>query len=262
MRPILLAGGLLLFAAPAAAQSLAARITGAPDGEVRLAFGARPGVCGDGVRTIRNGERHRSVTVSDEDDEWQDGDCPCEPGPVRVSLTVRDHRVTRVRTAVGGGWRTPAKSPLDLGVVPVRQAVTALLGIAADPDQPAGDRAIFPATLADSVEVWRDLLRLARNDRLPRDVRRQAVFWLSQAAGDSATAGLADLAAKDSDDREVRRQAVFALSQRPRDEGVPALIRVARTNRDPEIRRTALFWLGQSDDPRALNLFEELLVKR
>jgi hypothetical protein len=28
---------------------------------------------------------------------------------------------------------------------------------------------------------------------------------------------------------------------------------------DPELRRTALFWLGQSNDPRAIDLFEEIL---
>jgi hypothetical protein len=28
---------------------------------------------------------------------------------------------------------------------------------------------------------------------------------------------------------------------------------------DPELRKTALFWLGQSEDPRALGLFEEIL---
>lgn len=51
----------------------------------------------------------------------------------------------------------------------------------------------------------------------------------------------------------------LALSQRSNDEGVPALIRIARTNPDPELRKTALFWLGQSEDPRALDLFEEIL---
>jgi hypothetical protein len=40
---------------------------------------------------------------------------------------------------------------------------------------------------------------------------------------------------------------------------VPVLIRIARTNPHPELRRKALFWLGQSEDPRALSLFEELL---
>jgi len=59
----------------------------------------------------------------------------------------------------------------------------------------------------------------------------------------------------------VRESAAFALSQRPHDEGVPALIRIARENPDPELRKKAIFWLGQSDDPRALALFEELLTK-
>ena len=61
------------------------------------------------------------------------------------------------------------------------------------------------------------------------------------------------------EDIEIRKQAVFALSQRPTEEGVPALIRIARTNRHAELRKTALFWLGQSEDPRALTLFEEIL---
>jgi HEAT repeat protein len=55
---------------------------------------------------------------------------------------------------------------------------------------------------------------------------------------------------------------VFALSQRPSKEGVPALIEIAKSNRDPEIRKNALFWLGQSHDPRALALFEEILSRR
>jgi len=55
------------------------------------------------------------------------------------------------------------------------------------------------------------------------------------------------------------QEAIFALSQRSPDEGVPALIRIARTSKDSELRKTAPFWLGQSEDPRALDLFEEIL---
>jgi hypothetical protein len=52
---------------------------------------------------------------------------------------------------------------------------------------------------------------------------------------------------------------VFALSQLPRDESVTRLIDVARNNRNREVRRQAMFWLGQSNDPRALRFFEEIL---
>jgi len=59
----------------------------------------------------------------------------------------------------------------------------------------------------------------------------------------------------------VKRKAVLALSQLPKDEGVPKLIEVAQTNRNLEVRKQAMFWLGQSNDPRALEFFEKVLTK-
>ena len=52
---------------------------------------------------------------------------------------------------------------------------------------------------------------------------------------------------------------LFALQQLPDGEGVPMLIQVARNNRNPAVRKQAMFWLGQSNDPRALAFFEEVL---
>jgi hypothetical protein len=46
----------------------------------------------------------------------------------------------------------------------------------------------------------------------------------------------------------------------PQDEGVPKLIEVATTNHNPEVRKQAMFWLGQSNDPRALAFFEKVLA--
>jgi HEAT repeat protein len=94
-----------------------------------------------------------------------------------------------------------------------------------------------------------------------KKTRRNAIFWLGQAAGEAATVGLDSITQDQRQDQEVREAAIFALSQRPKDEGVPALIRVAKSNRDPELRKKALFWLGQSEDPAALALFEELLTQ-
>ena len=67
----------------------------------------------------------------------------------------------------------------------------------------------------------------------------------------------------DADDVDVtvKESAVFALSQSPHDEGVPALIRIARSHDSPWVRKKALFWLGQTNDPRAIALFEELLSR-
>jgi len=54
---------------------------------------------------------------------------------------------------------------------------------------------------------------------------------------------------------------VFALSQLPHDEAVPKLIEVARNQRNPQVRKQAFFWLGQSGDPRALAFIEQTLLQ-
>ena len=141
------------------------------------------------------------------------------------------------------------------------EAATWLLSLAEHETERIRGDVILPAVLADSTEAWPVLLRIAKNQQVRNDTRKQAVFWLSQEAGEAATRGLAELVQDDDEDREIRKQAVFALSQLDNDRGVPELIKVARTHRDPQIRKNAIFWLGQSEDPRAIALFEELLTK-
>lgn len=44
-------------------------------------------------------------------------------------------------------------------------------------------------------------------------------------------------------------------------EGVPLLINLVKTNKNPAVRKQALFWLGESRDPRALDFLEQILTK-
>ena len=244
---------------------LADRVAAAPDGEVRFSFATRAGVCGNGRNVISfecdDGScgRHRISSGNYYDD---DGGCPCEPGPARVALEKRGGQIVRLRTYVGGAWRAAGDARVtDLGAVPAITAARYLLDLAERSPGDAGHDAVFPAVLADSVTPWPDLLRLARASAVPRKTQRSAVFWLGQAAGEAATRGLTELVDDSSVDLAVKESAVFALSQLRRDEGVPALIRIARTHASPSVRKKALFWLGQSDDPRALALFEEILTQ-
>lgn len=237
------------WALPARAQDLRSRVEGAPDGIVRLSYAAKEGVCGNGrnITTHRRGDR----------DGWESD---CDDGPVRVALEVLGGRVRDVRTYVGGRWRNVERRVTDLGSVGARDASAYFLSLA-EREGVRGD-VVLPAILADSSETWPTLLRIAKNENASRENRKHAVFWLSQEASEAAAEGLTEIAEDDDDDQEVRKQAVFALSQLPRERGVPALIRVAKTNRDPAVRKSAIFWLGQSNDPRAIELFEELLVRR
>lgn len=252
------------LAATLSGQALTDRILAVREGTVRLSFGVRFGICGDGETFIRDRSRGENNITSFDDGNsrwtgrgWRDR--PCEPGPARIAITKSGGEITRMRLYVGGDWQSTSGSVTDLGMVSAPLAAKALVALAARSYN--ADKAIFGAIIADSAVVWPDLLALAKDTRARNDTRKNAVFWLSQAAGDEATKGLAGLAEDDDENREIREQAVFAISQLKNDEGVPVLIRIAKTNPDPKIRRKALFWLGQSDDPRALRLFEEILTK-
>lgn len=239
---------LTALSAPLQGQSLADRAQ-VRNGEVRLSFATRPEVCGSG----------RNIHVVHSTDDWESD---CAHGPARVVLEWRNGALVDVDTYVGGRWRAAGAGVVDLGMVPAPAAADLLLDLAARVTGNAGDDLIFPATIADSAEVWPRLIGLARNDRVPRATRKNAVFWLGQAAGDRAVADLGGLVSDENEDREIQEQAVFALSQLRNGGGVPSLLEIARTHRDPKIRKTAMFWLGQSNDPRAIALFEEILRGR
>jgi hypothetical protein len=235
------------FVLPAtlAAQHLEQRVSAVSSGAVRLSFPAKPGVCGNGTNNI---------SLREGDADWTSD---CEQGPVRVSLRLWDHQVVGLRTYVGGHWRR-ASGTTDLGMVRPEEAAAYFLALAAGARELDGDP-LLPATLADSVTIWPSLLHIARSASLPVSRRRAAVFWLSQAAESAAGLALDSVVDDPTGDREVRKDAVFALSQRNPADGVPHLIHIVKANPDPELRKTALFWLGQSDDPRAVDLFEEIL---
>jgi hypothetical protein len=237
----------LAASAALSAQPLADRAQ-VRDGQVRFSYASRPEVCGSG----------RNIHVVRSTDDWE-GDC--EHGLARVMLTWRDGALVDVDTYVGGRWRAAGQNVVDLQTVSAPEAAHLLLDLAERVTGSAADDLVFPATIADSVEVWPRLLTLARSDRVPAATRKNAVFWLGQAAGERAVAGLEELAEDANGNRDVQESAVFALSQLDDGAGVPSLLDVARTHPDPKIRKSAMFWLGQSNDPRAIALFEEILKR-
>ena len=235
------------------------RVSTVQDGTVRLTYRARAGVCGSGQNMSFNwSERGSSSRTSKRAAEWES---ECEPGPVRVAIDVAGGKVIGLRYYVGGRWRSTPADVTDLGAVGAADAAKYFMTLASSEDGKIGREAIVPAVIADSAEVWPQLLTLARDDRRPRATRTQAVFWLGQAASD-ATGALEELTADEKEDMDVREQAIFALSQRPKDEGTPVLLKIARGTGSPRLRKKAIFWLGQSGDPRALAYFEEVLSRR
>ena len=129
-----------------------------------------------------------------------------------------------------------------------------------DPSDKVRDKAAFGLSVSKVPSALPALIAAAKTDTSTR-VRGQALFWLAQKAGKEAVATITDAIDRDPE-TDVKKKAVFALSQLPKDEGVPRLIDVARNNRNPEVRKQAFFWLGQTKDARALQFFEEILLKK
>jgi hypothetical protein len=238
------------------AQSVASRVANARDGKVRFTFAPKPGVCGNGNSISRNSSNHMNWSSNESPDVTYEEEC--SHSPVRIVLSVNSGKVTKLRTYVGGQWRA-TEATTDLGALSTRDATSYLIEVAKSDDGRVGQEAILPLTLADSVNVYPAIASIARDASRPKSTRQQATFWLGQAAADVVAPDREY--GKASDDEEIKKQAVFALSQRRREESVPFLIQVAKNNKDAEVRRSALFWLGQTGDPRAVDLFAEILSK-
>ena len=72
---------------------------------------------------------------------------------------------------------------------------------------------------------------------------------------------LKDVVYKDNN-REIQEQAVFALSQLPKDEGIPKLIKIGKSHPSLKVRKKAIFWLGQTEDSRAVDALVEIVQKK
>jgi hypothetical protein len=128
-----------------------------------------------------------------------------------------------------------------------------------DPSDNFRKKALLGFSQSEEPEALRELISLAHNDPSSQ-VRSQALFWLAQKGGRKEAEQITD-AIENDPENEVKKKAVFALSQMPRDQGVPLLINVAKTNKNPIVRREAIRWLGFSNDSRALDFIEQILTK-
>lgn len=122
----------------------------------------------------------------------------------------------------------------------------------------AKDKIIFSIsqTRNDGNDQW--LLDQAVNTKNSMEIRKQALFW----AGQTGSVDMARLGAlyDKATETEFKNQVIFVLSQRSKSpEAVDKLIDIAKNEKDRELRKQAIFWLGQSHDPRALKALQELI---
>jgi HEAT repeat protein len=99
----------------------------------------------------------------------------------------------------------------------------------------------------ESVDILLDLAH--RNPDPDPEVREQAVFWLHQVRTPEALDALESILAE-SDDGELQERAIFAISQRGGDQRAVEILRsyAERSDVPRDLRENAIFWIGQNPD--------------
>jgi hypothetical protein len=107
----------------------------------------------------------------------------------------------------------------------------------------------------DGNERW--LMDLAMNDQESIDVRKKALFHAGQMRG-VPVQDFVDLYDR-MRSRELKEQLIFVYSQRREREVVDKLMDIVRKEQDKKLRDSALFWLGQSKDPRVVQFLLDII---
>jgi len=119
------------------------------------------------------------------------------------------------------------------------------------------ERVLFSISQMHGEEPGRWLLEIASDDKEPLELRKRALFWAGQRSSSDLTTftGLYDRMSS----REMKEQLIFVYSQRHEAAAVDKLLEVAQKEPDRELRKKAIFWLSQSNDPRVAKFLEDIL---
>jgi HEAT repeat protein len=104
-------------------------------------------------------------------------------------------------------------------------------------------KAVFALSEAHDGRGVKALIRIAEKAKNV-DTRKEAVSWVGRKTQSEETIKSLEAIALNDPHRDVREKAVFALSEVRGERGVKALIRIAQTAKDADMRKRAISWLG------------------
>ncbi len=101
------------------------------------------------------------------------------------------------------------------------------------------------------------LMDVAQNEQESLRIRKSALFHAGQMRGNP----IQDFVTMYDriSNFEMKEQLIFVFSQRRDREAVDKLIDIARKEQDKRLKERAIFWLGQSKDPRAAQVLLEII---
>jgi hypothetical protein len=119
------------------------------------------------------------------------------------------------------------------------------------------DKTIFAVSQIGGADNLNWLMDLAVNEQESVDMRKKALFWAGQ-SDDVSLERLTGLYDR-MKNRDMKEQMIFVYSQRHEGAALDKLIDIAKHDTDPELRKKAIFWIGQSHDPKAAQYLQEVI---
>lgn len=119
------------------------------------------------------------------------------------------------------------------------------------------EKVIFSLSQMGGTDNYRWLMDIALNENEHIEIRKKALFW----AGQGRSVDIADLVRlyDSMKDRDMREQLIFVYSQRREEAALEKLFDIGKNDPDRELRKKAIFWIGQSRSPRAAQYLQELI---
>lgn len=100
------------------------------------------------------------------------------------------------------------------------------------------------------------LMDVASDAKFSVEIRKQAIFSAGQTG--VTTAALSALYSKLTD-RELKEQLIWVLSEKRDAAAADRLMSIAKSDPDREVRKKAIFWLGQMNDPRVKQFLLDII---
>ena len=142
------------------------------------------------------------------------------------------------------------------------EIVDTLVGLLPSLAEDDSDAVAFALSQVRSDKSLNALSTIARDKNKNEKVRKNALFWIAQSRSANRVALLEDIYKNSMDNSRIRQQVMFALSQTRESQAVTILGNVASTDPDIEVRKQAVYWLGQNRSPEANQALEKLLQKK
>jgi tetratricopeptide (TPR) repeat protein len=152
-------------------------------------------------------------------------------------------------------WLSRAKGDGDAAV----DTLTGLLPMLTDEDSEA---VIYSLGQIHTDKASNAIAAVARDKNRSEALRNEAVYRIGQSHTTNRIGVLEDIYRNSMDNSRIRQQVIFVLNQTRQPQAMTIIGSAASNDPDFEVRRQAVYWLGQNKTPEATQAVEKLLQRK